>query len=475
MAILLLGISVYGFYLTPTADPYLGECERSFFNRTPNCSYTKSTLIPITDSHKQIPRAFWNEISDNQNNSSFGLIKAGRSIQAIATESKTDVRESVFDMEVSDDNKTVFVKRKDKTVTFNSRSTWNRLGQYIAIDPPGQHVIQSNRLYPINSTTIPTNESLDSFVSELNLENARSVSSNRALGISTDGALLAGEFSVSDLPLGDIPNIKGSRKSDTDSTEYRFVNWKNAEPFDEQAFYRSIDSVDPWTVIVGDNGMVLVAEAEGEPQPVKIPGITQFDFHDVALLNSDDQIQVVVVGIEETSQQGFPTLFLSNINRDDSETAANEQLITNWRQLSPFSSHPAYPFVSLAIGLPILIFSLFLFLYRRKRSYPKNPISAGVSDRPLDWTDNDVLGLRQRVIQLSDFLRNAETEPPLTIAVSGGWGSGKSSFMNLLHEDLHQRGNSVVWFNAWHYHTEEHRNTYWPHYSILLGDRLFHP
>src|SRR5262249_48764388 len=43
------------------------------------------------------------------------------------------------------------------------------------------------------------------------------------------------------------------------------------------------------------------------------------------------------------------------------------------------------------------------------------------------------------------------TQPPLTIAITGEWGTGKSSLMSLLHEELAGHGFRPVWFNAWHH------------------------
>jgi hypothetical protein len=80
----------------------------------------------------------------------------------------------------------------------------------------------------------------------------------------------------------------------------------------------------------------------------------------------------------------------------------------------------------------------------------------GTSDTPIGWNDPDVLGLKPLALALSRFVRNSSTAPPLTIAVIGPWGSGKSSLMNLVAEDLRQRGASPVWFNAWHHQKEEH-------------------
>jgi photosystem II stability/assembly factor-like uncharacterized protein len=79
-----------------------------------------------------------------------------------------------------------------------------------------------------------------------------------------------------------------------------------------------------------------------------------------------------------------------------------------------------------------------------------------VSDRPLELGEPDALGFGNVARGLSRFLRNEQTRPPLTVAITGAWGSGKSSLMNLLRGDLRHRGFRPVWFNAWHHQKEEH-------------------
>lgn len=74
-----------------------------------------------------------------------------------------------------------------------------------------------------------------------------------------------------------------------------------------------------------------------------------------------------------------------------------------------------------------------------------------VSDRPLKPGDPDPLNFGRIARALSRFLRNPNTEPPMTIAITGEWGSGKSSLMNLLYHDLKHFGFMPVWFNAWHH------------------------
>jgi len=77
--------------------------------------------------------------------------------------------------------------------------------------------------------------------------------------------------------------------------------------------------------------------------------------------------------------------------------------------------------------------------------------NVAISDRPLRSGDPDPLHFQAIAQGLSRFLRNDSSEPPVTIAVTGKWGSGKSSLMNLLRADLKRYGTRAVWFNAWHH------------------------
>jgi hypothetical protein len=78
----------------------------------------------------------------------------------------------------------------------------------------------------------------------------------------------------------------------------------------------------------------------------------------------------------------------------------------------------------------------------------------------------DLLGMAADVRRLALLLGAREVAPPLSIALLGDWGTGKSSFMSQLQDQLNGlvlrsaaapgRGVFVsnirqVWFNAWHY------------------------
>ncbi|HZI57797.1 MAG TPA: P-loop NTPase fold protein, partial [Verrucomicrobiae bacterium] len=56
-----------------------------------------------------------------------------------------------------------------------------------------------------------------------------------------------------------------------------------------------------------------------------------------------------------------------------------------------------------------------------------------VGDQP---TAEDTLGFRPYVKAISEFLKADNTHPPLTLSIEGQWGSGKSSFMMQLQNEL---------------------------------------
>jgi len=78
-----------------------------------------------------------------------------------------------------------------------------------------------------------------------------------------------------------------------------------------------------------------------------------------------------------------------------------------------------------------------------------------ITDSPIEHPRQDVLGLGALAQGLSNFIRNERTQPPLTVAITGEWGTGKSSVLNLLRTDLCERGFRPVWFNAWHNQQED--------------------
>ena len=48
----------------------------------------------------------------------------------------------------------------------------------------------------------------------------------------------------------------------------------------------------------------------------------------------------------------------------------------------------------------------------------------------------DSLGFTPYVRAIAEFLTNDQTKPPLTMSIEGEWGSGKSSFMKQLQQEI---------------------------------------
>lgn len=77
---------------------------------------------------------------------------------------------------------------------------------------------------------------------------------------------------------------------------------------------------------------------------------------------------------------------------------------------------------------------------------------SSIIDVPRKYNQEDLFGIEKYQIGLQQFIRNADT--PLTVALQGEWGSGKTSLMNLLKNVLCDGDNSPfygIWINTWQY------------------------
>jgi Cdc6-like AAA superfamily ATPase len=79
--------------------------------------------------------------------------------------------------------------------------------------------------------------------------------------------------------------------------------------------------------------------------------------------------------------------------------------------------------------------------------------------------EEDTLGRRPYVEAIADFVSNSRLEGPFTIAVTGGWGSGKSVFLDWVSQALRAHGYKTVWFNAWKYET---KHTVWASLALAI-------
>lgn len=72
----------------------------------------------------------------------------------------------------------------------------------------------------------------------------------------------------------------------------------------------------------------------------------------------------------------------------------------------------------------------------------------GNTDRPIEDTEKDLLGIEKYIKGLSRFIRECDT--PMTVAIQGDWGSGKTSFMNMIRQEIN-RDVVGIWFNTWQF------------------------
>lgn len=78
--------------------------------------------------------------------------------------------------------------------------------------------------------------------------------------------------------------------------------------------------------------------------------------------------------------------------------------------------------------------------------------STGIVDIPITSSTDDRLNMQSFEQALLGFIRYTNT--PMTIAIQGEWGSGKTSLMNRLSEHLCSPEDShfySIWLNTWHY------------------------
>lgn len=78
--------------------------------------------------------------------------------------------------------------------------------------------------------------------------------------------------------------------------------------------------------------------------------------------------------------------------------------------------------------------------------------TSSITDMPRIVGEKDAFGIEPFEKGLTDFIDT--TSSPITIALQGEWGSGKTSLMNSLQDKLCQRTGSLfhgVWLNTWEY------------------------
>ena len=73
---------------------------------------------------------------------------------------------------------------------------------------------------------------------------------------------------------------------------------------------------------------------------------------------------------------------------------------------------------------------------------------SGYSDKPILDKESDIFEVKDYVDSLSEFIKICST--PMTIAIQGDWGSGKTSFMNMIKSEIKEEV-ATAWFNTWQF------------------------
>lgn len=83
-----------------------------------------------------------------------------------------------------------------------------------------------------------------------------------------------------------------------------------------------------------------------------------------------------------------------------------------------------------------------------------NILKSSITDSPrnVSFGEKDNFGIEPFENGLTQFINNSNT--PITIALQGEWGSGKTSLMNSLKQNLSDNKDSnfhSIWLNTWEY------------------------
>jgi len=74
---------------------------------------------------------------------------------------------------------------------------------------------------------------------------------------------------------------------------------------------------------------------------------------------------------------------------------------------------------------------------------------SSITDKPILKKEESLLNINNYAKALTDFIVYSST--PLTIGFQGEWGTGKTSLMNLVKEDLEDKKIATSWVNSWEY------------------------
>ena len=72
-----------------------------------------------------------------------------------------------------------------------------------------------------------------------------------------------------------------------------------------------------------------------------------------------------------------------------------------------------------------------------------------ITDKPITSVDQDKLKSKRYALALTEFISRSDT--PMTVGLQGEWGTGKTSMMYMLREQLKAKDIATSWVNTWEY------------------------
>ncbi|WP_170113121.1 YCF48-related protein [Ahniella affigens] len=219
---------------------------------------------------------------------------------------------------------------------------------------------------------------------------------------------------------------------------------------------------------IGDKGTILVTRDGGASWSLKNSG-TDADLIAVAFADAERSWVVGRGGTIVATRDGGASWSVQNSGTDATLTAVafvdaergwavgpytmikSTDGGASWSAISPMrSTPPSATYWLLAVSALMLIIAISLSLV------PQRDERGGevASDAAIAKPDQDRLQAQRHAERLAAFFNHAGTNPPLTLAISGPWGSGKSSLMNLLANEMRRDGFRPIWINLWHQQDE---------------------
>lgn len=289
-------------------------------------------------------------------------------------------------------------------------------------------------------------------------QRAVAVGSNGVIvGSNTGGQRWANQFSGTNQPLNSVGlSADGQRAVAVGdggvivTTSDGGQRWANRFSGTFQSLNSVALSVDgERAIVVGDGGVILTTNDGGQSWK-RIASGSKYALLGVSL--SADGMIAIAIGFTGVRIDGLVYPVVGSTYILISPNGGESWVRRSYQRATDYARYPA-PWYYVAF------FLCAAFLTRAfsgtARSQHSGAAVMAASDAPTVSLDQDRLDFGPLARGISRFLRNANTEPPLTLAITGEWGSGKSSLMGQVCADLRANRWRPIWFNAWHHQNEE--------------------